>query len=725
MTAKKEGLSTMRKKHMFSLAAITAALCVPISPVLAISPLAPEQIPEHLNADQFVNLFGGTFEESSQSGYVIRQFAWFRQATLDNAALILQGREIFDTLDEATRQAIYAKYQAQQINYDELVQQAEALLSPVDAAITAPEVSKEDRPIVQNVPKEEEAVQAPATQPVAPADGTAASQPVNEPTQGAQQPEPEQPAKPVDGSGSADAANDEPVNAPGQNVPAASASQTSSDTPDQPSNPVDKPADESHAVDLIYIQTLKPTEKEQTVLSAFYALQTRPVAEAEDDLATIRPVSEVDSELAITKPVSEDASDLAHVDPVSEEESDSSSLDDQVKEDPSKTDENTDQQPDQKPNPEDKPVQTINPGMPTIVNNPQPEADPDVVFLVEDRPDGLSFVDDLTPFDANTEKLIQALASKAGFTIFEAHPVTYTFEKDGLKAVSQGLIKVSENCKPVLFQIQAITDHDADVIFLSDESCDIDAAGVLNLKKTGSMHIDFDQDQPAASGDADEKSEPEVNQDDLEDQAKPADPDEQLVEKGQTEAGQPVINPQSDLAKPEVQTVVQTQPEPEAQEETAILAKLNPAENNLAQTLADPAVLPDFAGESTSTSKDASANDFINKYCLYNGSVIKTVDSSNYHILLNGASAWNALSNVSRTTVNSYLTNAGSTRWQLLYQQANRVRLGLAGGRTPSKTPATAVKTSALWYLAIAGISGEVMIYCANMARKSKSKKSA
>lgn len=97
-----------------------------------------------------------------------------------------------------------------------------------------------------------------------------------------------------------------------------------------------------------------------------------------------------------------------------------------------------------------------------------------------------------------------------------------------------------------------------------------------------------------------------------------------------------------------------------------------------------------------------------------------------YKTLLGGAKAWNALSNVSRTTVNNYLNNMGSTRWQLLYQQANRIRLGLpASGTSTSRTPATGVESEVLSYLAIAGISGEIMIYCASKARKSKADKSA
>ncbi|MBF0578565.1 hypothetical protein IM774_01940 [Erysipelotrichaceae bacterium RD49] len=714
----------MRKKHLFSLAAITAALCVPISPVLAISPLAPEQIPEHLSADQFVNLFGGTFDESSQSGYVIRQFVWFRQATFDNAALIIQGKEIFDTLDEATRQAIYAKYQAQQIDYDGLVQQAMDLLSPVEPA---PAVVQEDRPIVQNVPQEQTPVQAPsnlpepstpANQPDAPVDQPAASEPV----------EPESPASQASNSSASSQQTVQPSAPEDQKEPQAVQPADSEGLPaaqsSAPEQSADTPADESHGMDLIYIQTLKPTEKEQTVLSALYALHTKPVAEDEDDLADIRPVDEADSQLASTQPVSENVVDLVRPHPVSEEESkNSSNPDTQAKENESNPANTNDQDETQ---PKDEPVQTINPGLPTIVNHPQNEADPDVIFLVEDRPEGLSFVDDLTPFDANTEKLIQALASKAGFTIFEAHPVTYTFEKDGLKASSQGLIKVSENCKPVLFQIQAVSDHDADIVFLSDTSCDIDASGVLNLKATGSMHLDFDQpvidpSDPTEDAKPDEAANPAADSSLSEDEK--ARLDDQADK--QAEAGIPVINPESDPAKQNLQTVVQNQPEPETQEETAVIAKLNPAEDKLVQTLDSPAVLPDFSGESTSASKDAAANDFINKYCLYNGSVIQSVDSSNYQILLGGASAWNALSNVSRTTVNSYLNNAGSTRWQLLYQQANRVRLGLAGSRTPSRTPATGVETNMLWYFALAGISGEVMIYCANKARKSKSKKSA
>ena len=725
----------MRKKHLFSLAALAATLCVPMTPVLAISPLAPEQIPENLNADQFINLFAGSIVESAQGGYIVRQFTWFSQATLDNAGLIAQGKEIFNTLDPALQQQILAQYQAQQIDYEALCQQANALLNPNPSQTIEPDV-----PVIQNVPENEQPTnQAPADQtPVqAPADQKNEQTPADSQTDDTS-------VRPSTAASEQNASTPQPNDNSTSQTPAQDNENPQPDSEAPASDQTDPADSESEPADLTYIQTLKPTEQEQTVLQAVYALQTRPVAENDSDLAGIEPVDETDSELTTTHPVSENIVDLIGTRPVSEKESKDSEKNSESKDDENQTNSSDtasdhnpeDSQDKSDPSEENKPEESISsildvepivPGQPTIVVRPQGEIDPDVKFLEEKRPAGLSFVDDLDAFDANTEKLIQALASKAGFTIFEAHPVTYTFEKDGLSAKSVGLIKVSENCKPVLFQIQNISDHDADILFFNDQSCEVDENGVLKLQNTGSMHIDFLENEQTdinaegttdAATDADSESKDDAASNDASNIDK--NPDTMDAADAENQGPLQDVNPVEETAGEE----------PSADEESAqVLAKLIPeaaASKQVAEVLSTDGTLPLISADESTSSKDTAANDFINQYCLYGGQVIKEANASNYKTLLGGAKAWNALSNVSRTTVNNYLNNMGSTRWQLLYQQANRIRLGLpASGTSTSRTPATGVESEVLSYLAIAGISGEIMIYCASKARKSKADKSA
>lgn len=730
----------MRKKHLFSLAALAATLCVPMTPVLAISPLAPEQIPENLNADQFINLFAGSIVESAQGGYIVRQFTWFSQATLDNAGLIAQGKEIFNTLGPALQQQILAQYQAQQIDYEALCQQANALLNPNPSQTIEPDV-----PVIQNVPENEQPTnQAPADQtPVqAPADQKNEQTPADSQTDDTS-------VRPSTAASEQNASTPQPNDNSTSQTPAQDNENPQPDSEAPASDQTDPADSESEPADLTYIQTLKPTEQEQTVLQAVYALQTRPVAENDSDLAGIEPVDETDSELTTTHPVSENIVDLIGTRPVSEKESKDSEKNSESKDDENQTNSSDtasdhnpeDSQDKSDPSEENKPEESISsildvepivPGQPTIVVRPQGEIDPDVKFLEEKRPAGLSFVDDLDAFDANTEKLIQALASKAGFTIFEAHPVTYTFEKDGLSAKSVGLIKVSENCKPVLFQIQNISDHDADILFFNDQSCEVDENGVLKLQNTGSMHIDFLENEQTdinaegttdAATDADSESKDDAASNDASNIDK--NPDTMDAADAENQGPLQDVNPVEETAGEET-----AGEEPSADEESAqVLAKLIPeaaASKQVAEVLSTDGTLPLISADESTSSKDTAANDFINQYCLYGGQVIKEANASNYKTLLGGAKAWNALSNVSRTTVNNYLNNMGSTRWQLLYQQANRIRLGLpASGTSTSRTPATGVESEVLSYLAIAGISGEIMIYCASKTRKSKADKSA
>ena len=153
--------------------------------------------------------------------------------------------------------------------------------------------------------------------------------------------------------------------------------------------------------------------------------------------------------------------------------------------------------------------------------------------------------------------------------------------------------------------------------------------------------------------------------------------------------------------------IPEKQPEPEKKAEPAAEAK-GELKTALAETLQDKAPAQEAAKveqpaeafklpEGGHVMFEANVNNFIKTYCSSNSGVVYTsVDSLNYKQILNGYSAWSAMSQEDRNSVNSLLAAAGSSRFQDLYISANQVRLGLANNSLGGTGSAAAVKTAAI-----------------------------
>ena len=169
----------------------------------------------------------------------------------------------------------------------------------------------------------------------------------------------------------------------------------------------------------------------------------------------------------------------------------------------------------------------------------------------------------------------------------------------------------------------------------------------------------------------------------------------------------------------------QAQPETASQEET-VVAKAEPVKQETAQK-----AQPKQTGQKISSNAmySQSANSFIADYCSNSyGAVYTAADSFNYKQILNGYSAWSAMSQEDKTSVNTLLQNSGSVRYQDLYMQANQIRIGLSnnsmGGsgavaataRTASvKTAADSHRTGYVWS---AGLFGMLAVFFGIKSRK-------
>jgi hypothetical protein len=110
---------------------------------------------------------------------------------------------------------------------------------------------------------------------------------------------------------------------------------------------------------------------------------------------------------------------------------------------------------------------------------------------------------------------------------------------------------------------------------------------------------------------------------------------------------------------------------------------------------------------------DASAQEFVDEYCTYNGSVITSVTSQNYQTILDGYASWEVFTSTKRSAVNKILEEAGSESYQNLYTYANQIRLGLPSsaedGTSVSKKSGVntaAVTLGAVYVLGAAAAAG-------------------
>lgn len=319
----------------------------------------------------------------------------------------------------------------------------------------------------------------------------------------------------------------------------------------------------------------------------------------------------------------------------------------------------------------------IVPGQPITLENYDPsQVDSQVIFNGTTLAQGLTFEDHTDSFDANTQQVIYSLAAKSGLSTFEAHEVVYVYQKDGVRSVSDPVIKLSGGGPVVLFQILNYTDKGANVLFFTDDNCSYDATNNrLALAPAGILFVEVSGLETKELAQATD----ETLKAPLNDQSASQPTSEAVQSQGGTASGTPYSTPST--------------------------ASTVPASSSI----------------SSATQPDAQATQFLNRYCYQSGMLIRQASQSNYRQLLNAINDWLNLNANSKAAVNSFLTSMGSQTFQTLYTQANRIRLGLPITQVPAGNETSSVNT-AVWQdpnLWLSGLllSSQGMLYLSNRRR--------
>lgn len=319
----------------------------------------------------------------------------------------------------------------------------------------------------------------------------------------------------------------------------------------------------------------------------------------------------------------------------------------------------------------------IVPGQPITLENYDPsQVDSQVIFNGTTLAQGLTFEDHTDSFDANTQQVIYSLAAKSGLSTFEAHEVVYVYQKDGVRSVSDPVIKLSGGGPVVLFQILNYTDKGANVLFFTDDNCSYDATNNrLALAPAGILFVEVSGLETKELAQATD----ETLKAPLNDQSASQPTSEAVQSQGGTASGTPSSTPST--------------------------ASTVPASSSI----------------SSATQPDAQATQFLNRYCYQSGMLIRQASQSNYRQLLNAINDWLNLNANSKAAVNSFLTSMGSQTFQTLYTQANRIRLGLPITQVPAGNETSSVNT-AVWQdpnLWLSGLllSSQGMLYLSNRRR--------
>lgn len=138
------------------------------------------------------------------------------------------------------------------------------------------------------------------------------------------------------------------------------------------------------------------------------------------------------------------------------------------------------------------------------------------------------------------------------------------------------------------------------------------------------------------------------------------------------------------------------------------------------ETKNQPEQVVDNVQEESVARMDNDAQAFLNTYCVENGMVIQQVTKSNYSQILNGFSTWNGLSQAQRSSINAYLTAAGSVRYQTLYRQANQVRLNVPVNSTSKGNVSTSTQTDLLLWSSATIMSGAIAVVAVEENKKQK-----
>ena len=300
-------------------------------------------------------------------------------------------------------------------------------------------------------------------------------------------------------------------------------------------------------------------------------------------------------------------------------------------------------------------------------------------LLPAHRPKGLSVIEYAPVEDEYASQAAALIAQAAGWPAHVTIPVSYVYENGDLRIESKQYWRVSVGDLMILFDYSVDANGVIHVQIYSDGSCSYDMTNGLTFPISGSAVLtpQYEQDQR---------------------------------ETAEIETGEAAAVPAGEL----VALNVFDQQAEDGKVRAADLSDQVSQESKVSM-LANPIRL----------TLDTTGNDFVAKYCTRNGAVIRGVNESNYQQILSGMQAWNSMSNSQRRSVNDYLIENGSTRFQTLYQQANQYRLGMpikqgSGGVGSAASVNTASHT--MLFIPAAGftLSASALALLASKKRKLK-----
>lgn len=725
----------MKSRHLFSLAALCAAFCMPCASIIhAENPVSVQTVdPASLSADQFVQLYLGTNSSIlSADGSPVTQFVWYTQVNEANARALAESQSIFERLPQPVRQAVLMACNAHAIDYAAFVNQAKALCAQMDAiaAQQAAEAAKQARqePAAQT-PAPEQPAAAQPSQPAAPSQQTPAQPqtPVQEPAATPQTPvqnpaaSGEQPAAPADSA---------------VNTPADSSSQPSV-TPVQPDSPADSavssPADSSvdpsaepsaDAADPSENEPAKPAENTQPTVSD-------PAASLSSDAASgwiLNPNSQAIPDALLKAPAKTDEKDADSSQP---EDTNASSL--ASSEQPKKTESSApaDSAKNSQENPADSADETaedengkdsessapvradvldrLPSDLRVILNDEEllsQPADKDADSNTGDDKAGSGQTNDADSKDdseqqpSEPEKPAVPPIQSGAPTILQGFPKAETPDpaivfNGNTRPAGLNFEDYTDSFDPVTEQIihalaaksgfEIFEVHPVTYIF---ESKDMSASSSGIIKLSGNNNSVLFQILAVTENGADVLvlTDNSCSYDEASGVLNLAPAGEIHLEIAGigTPAEEPVVEeqPATDSQTPAEDNKEEPKTDPSANASSEKQTD-NPASPAVEDEISAPArsVTQTSAGSTaanTSAPKtDTAADSFINRYCYQSGMLIRQASSANYQQLLNGYSSWHNLSVSSRAAVNNFLTSLGAPNYPTLYRQANRVRLGL------------------------------------------------
>lgn len=269
--------------------------------------------------------------------------------------------------------------------------------------------------------------------------------------------------------------------------------------------------------------------------------------------------------------------------------------------------------------------------------------------------------------DDLTGTIAKSLAENAGWPAWTVEPVIYQYTNKEVTVQTAVLYRVAAGDLQMLFDYGIGLDGHIAVTLYNASSCSYNMdSSTLQLPRIGYAVLN-----------------PIAETDGIQNEIQPVDP-----------AAAPANTAEATGIKTESVWTVDKAASSENSEEAGKVAQLSVFPEIADETIAKQRAA--LINAPTLMSLDNQANDFVQRYAMQNGAVIKAINASNYQQVLNGMKAWNALSTSQRRSVNDYLIANGSSRFQQLYRQANEYRLGMPLQKENLPSSAGSVNTASV-----------------------------